>query len=188
MGDHPSLMRGRSWLNEFLRLAAMPATIEAEIRTEHQQSSCWLTIDESTLSDAQRSALLGENGAVLDALQYLATVTLNLNQPDYDRGSYTLDMGGYRSAKEAELSRQVNETVAQVRETGEPFEMHGLSSADRREVHGLLSEYPDLENFSQGQEPDRFLVVKLKEESPSEDVHDVQSDRNTDYNTNRQDR
>ena len=43
--------------------------------------------------------------------------------------------------------------------------MHGLSSADRRAVHGLLSEYPDLENFSQGQEPDRFLVVRLKGES-----------------------
>ena len=170
MGDHPSLIRGRSWLTEFLRLAAMPATLEAEIRTEHQQSSCWLTIDDSTLSDAQRSALLGENGAVLDALQYLATVTLNLNQPDYDRSSYTLDMSGHRSDKEAELSSQVTEAVAQVRETGEPFEMHGLSSADRRAVHGLLSEYPDLENFSQGQEPDRFLVVRLKGESSLGDV------------------
>ena len=170
MGDHPSLIRGRSWLTEFLRLAAMPATLEAEIRTEHQQSSCWLTIDDSTLSDAQRSALLGENGAVLDALQYLATVTLNLNQPDYDRSSYTLDMSGHRSDKEAELSSQVTEAVAQVRETGEPIEMHGLSSADRRAVHGLLSEYPDLENFSQGQEPDRFLVVRLKGESSLGDV------------------
>ena len=82
-------------------------------------------------------------------------------------------MGGYRSAKETELSHQVTEAIAQVRETGEPFEMHGLSSADRREVHGLLSEYPDLENFSQGQEPDRFLVVKLKEESSEKSLEDV---------------
>ena len=170
MSDHPSLMRGRSWLTEFLRLAAMSATLEAEIRTEHQQPSCWLTIDDSTLSDAQQSALLGKNGAVLDALQYLATVTLNLNQPEYDRSSYTLDMGGYRSAKEAELSNQVTEAVTQVRETGEPFEMHGLSSADRRAVHGLLSEYPDLESSSQGQEPDRFLVVRLKGESSLGDI------------------
>jgi spoIIIJ-associated protein len=161
MGDHPSLLRGRSWLDEFLRLAALPASITAEIRTEHQQSSCWLTIDDTHLNEAQRSAL---NGPVLDAMQYLATVTLNLNQPDYDRGAYTIDMGGYRSAKEAELIAQVNEVVAQVHATGEPFEMHGLSSADRREVHALLSEYPDLENFSQGQEPDRFLVVRLKGE------------------------
>jgi spoIIIJ-associated protein len=163
MGDHPSLLRGRSWLDEFLRLAAFPATVHAEIRTEHQQSSCWLTIDDTNLTDAQRSALM--NGTVLDAMQYLATVTLNLNQPEYDRGSYTIDMGGYRQAKEAELITQVNAAIDRVRETGEPFEMHGLSSADRREVHGLLSEYPDLENFSQGQEPDRFLVIRLKGEA-----------------------
>ena len=67
-------------------------------------------------------------------------------------------------------SNQVTEAVAQVRETSEPFEMHGLSSADRRAVHGLLSEYPDLESSSQGQEPDRFLVVRLKGESSLGDV------------------
>ncbi len=162
MGDHPSQIRGRAWLDEFLKLAAIPAAVQTEIKTEHQQSSCWLTIDDSKLTDRQREFLLGEKGAVLDALQYLATVTLNLNQPDYDRGSYTLDLGGYRAAKETELISQVNEAIRSVRETGERYEMHGLSSADRREVHALLSDHPDLENFSQGQEPDRFLVVQLK--------------------------
>ncbi len=166
MGDHPSQIRGKAWLDEFLRLAAIPAAVQTEIKTEHQQSSCWLTIDDASLTESQREFLLGENGAVLDALQYLATVTLNLNQPDYDRGAYTLDLGGYRAAKETELINQVNEAIRSVRETGERYEMHGLSSADRREVHALLSDYPDLENFSQGQEPDRFLVVQLKTTTP----------------------
>lgn len=162
MGDHPSQIRGKAWLDEFLRLAAIPAAVQTELKTEHQQASCWLTIEDSQLSDLQRTWLIGEQGAVIDALQYLATVTLNLSQPDYDRGSYTLDLAGYRAAKETELIAQVNQAIEVVRSTGQPYEMHGLSSADRREVHALLSDYPDLENFSQGQEPDRYLVVRLK--------------------------
>jgi len=162
MGDHPSQIRGKAWLDEFLRLAAVSASVQSEVKIEHQQPSCWLTIEDQDLTETQRSSLIGERGVVLDALQYLATVTLNLNQPDYDRGAYTLDLGGYRKAKEQELVEQTHQAIQSVRETGVPYEMHGLSSADRREVHALLSEYPDLENFSQGNEPDRFLVVRLK--------------------------
>ena len=161
MGDHPSLTRGRAWLEEFLRLAALPSAVSPELRTVHQQASCWLTIETDALNEVQRLAMV-QDGAVLDALQYLATTTLNLNQPDYDRGSYTIDCDGYRARKEEELALQVQAAVMQVQATGTPYEMHGLSSADRREVHALLSEYPNLENFSKGQEPDRVLVVRLK--------------------------
>jgi spoIIIJ-associated protein len=50
----------------------------------------------------------------------------------------------------------------QVRMTGKEYEMKSLSSAERRQVHTLLKDCPDLETYSRGKEPDRRLVVRLR--------------------------
>ena len=55
------------------------------------------------------------------------------------------------------------EEVAQkVRASGHPIELESLSAAERRQIHTFLKEARDLETFSQGQEPDRRLVVRLR--------------------------
>ena len=50
----------------------------------------------------------------------------------------------------------------QARSTGVEFELKALSSSERRQVHSFLSECEDLETYSQGQEPDRRLVVRRR--------------------------
>jgi spoIIIJ-associated protein len=53
------------------------------------------------------------------------------------------------------------QAVQQVRETQTEFVIKQLSSADRRYIHQLLEEFPDIETHSQGREPNRHLIVKL---------------------------
>jgi len=45
-----------------------------------ESDSYWLTIDETNLTPEQIHVLIGSEGHVLDAIQYLANATLNLNQ------------------------------------------------------------------------------------------------------------
>ena len=163
MSNQP-MPRGQQWLEEFLRLSKLPARVEA-IQSDDPQDdkpNYWLTIDETNLTPQQIETLIGADGTVLDALQYLANSILNLGQEDQGQAAYTIELDGYRLRLQAELQALAAHAAQQVRETGEEFEMKSLSSAERRQVHTFLKACDDLETQSRGQEPDRRLVVRRR--------------------------
>ncbi|AFY81595.1 protein jag [Oscillatoria acuminata] len=153
------MQRGQQWIEQLLTLLR----IESSVTTQEQEDSFWLTIDEKNLTPEQIEILTGPNGQVLDAIQYLANTTLNIAQPTDVQASYTIELNQYRVRREEVLREMVAKAVQTVQETGEAYEMKGLSSAERRQVHNLLKDYEDLESFSRGQEPDRRLVVHRRE-------------------------
>ncbi|HEY9726202.1 MAG TPA: R3H domain-containing nucleic acid-binding protein [Chroococcales cyanobacterium] len=163
MSNQP-MQRGQQWLEEFLRLSKLPARVEA-IQSDDPQDdkpNYWLTIDETKLTPQQIQTLIGSDGTVLDALQYLTNSILNLGQEDQEQAAYTIELDGYRLRRQAELQALAAHAAQQVRETGEEFEMKSLSSAERRQVHTFLKACDDLETQSRGQEPDRRLVVRRR--------------------------
>jgi spoIIIJ-associated protein len=153
------MQRGQQWIEQLLTLLR----IESSVTTQEQEDSFWLTIDEKNLTPEQIEILTGPNGQVLDAIQYLLNTTLNIAQPTEVQASYTIELNQYRVRREEVLREMVAKAVQTVQETGEAFEMKGLSSAERRQVHNLLKDYDELESFSRGQEPDRRLVVHRRE-------------------------
>ncbi|MCT7962471.1 RNA-binding protein [Laspinema sp. D1] len=153
------MQRGQQWIEQLLTLLR----IESSVTTQEQEDSFWLTIDEKNLTPEQIEILTGPNGQVLDAIQYLLNTTLNIAQPTDVQASYTIELNQYRVRREAVLREMVAKAVETVQETGEAYEMKGLSSAERRQIHNLLKDYEDLESFSRGQEPDRRLVVHRRE-------------------------
>lgn len=159
MAETQLQQRGQQWLETFLRLAAFPATVSAEVRDTFAEKSCWLTIDHTSLQPAQIEALLSNKGAVLDSIQYLASSILNIGQDE--QIAYTIELDGYRDRRQQELIAIAEDAAAKVRETGEEYEIKSLSSAERRQVHSILQSSEEIETYSRGQEPDRRLVVKL---------------------------
>jgi spoIIIJ-associated protein len=159
MDDH-QVQRGQQWLVELLRLGGVPCSVHANAAKVETEGSIWLTIDETTLTSAQVERLIGEHGAVLDAIQYLANTTLNIGQPEQGQTAYTIELSGYRVQRQEELQALAEEAVQTVRETGEEYEMPNLSAAERRQVHTYLKAYEDLGTYSRGREPDRRLVVR----------------------------
>ncbi len=162
---------GVSWLSELLSLQGMNAEVKSEERNgELGDDSYWLTIVTDTLSAEQVEALIGERGQVLDSMQYLANATLNMGRAEDEQHSYTLEISGYRQQRQGELKTMADQAAEQVKSSGEEYEMKGLSSAERRQMHGLLGEHEGLETFSRGREPDRHLVVKLAGDSSAEEA------------------
>lgn len=160
--DDRQIQHGCQWLEGLLDLAGLASSVTADTTKILEEGSCWLTIDDASLSSEQIEALIGTDGAALDAIQYLANTTLNLGQPEELQTAYTIELAGYRVRRQAELQKLAEEAVQHVRETGEEYELIALSAAERRQVHTYLkSVYEDLETYSRGKEPDRRLVVKL---------------------------
>lgn len=158
------MQRGQQWLEELLLLSRLPADVEVtnSDTLQDDRPSYWLTIAQTKLTPEQIQILIGPEGTVIDAIQYLANSILNLGQSEEQQAVYTIELDGYRRRRQEELQALAVHAAQKVRETGEEFEMKSLSAAERRQIHTFLKEYEDLETQSRGQEPDRRLVVSRR--------------------------
>ncbi len=158
------VVRGKDWLDKVLALMGMPVNAIAEgfETIPEDLDSCWLSIETTNLSEEQSRLLIGEKGANIDAIQYLANTLLNINREQDTQGSYTIELDGYRVKRHQELTALLEEAVTQVRATGQEFEISDLSSAERRQMHSFLQNSEDLTTESRGQEPHRKLIVRLR--------------------------
>jgi spoIIIJ-associated protein len=163
--DDDRVQRGQQWLEELLNQSGVNAKVFTEVPEEHDDGSCWLTIDSTGLNPEQIQALVGIDGAVLDSIQYLANTILNIGKPPDEQQAYTVELNGYRVQRQEELKQIAEDAAHRARETGEEVEIPSLSSAERRQLHTFLKTYDGLETYSRGQEPDRRLVVRLLQES-----------------------
>lgn len=159
------LGRGEKWLGSLLELCHMPAPVNGQERSDALESGLnyWLTIEASEFSLEQIQALIGEGGSVIDAIQSLANATLNRDQEADAHIYYTIEISSYREQRLQKLREIGLQALEQVRSTGQEAEIRALSSVDRRQLHHLLKGYPEIETQSQGQEPDRHLIVRLKQ-------------------------
>ena len=155
---------GKAWLETLLTLMGLTAQVKVQDKKIDSDGSpeFWLTIDKTQLTPQQTNILLGEQGAGIDAIQYLANTLINLSVKPEEQRRYTVELNGYRLKRQEELITWAQEVVQQVRQTRREVEMTPLSSAERRQIHTLLKDVEDLETESRGKGPDRRLVVKLR--------------------------
>jgi spoIIIJ-associated protein len=161
----PSVERGQQWLEKLLLLAGLKTSVSILAKddaSKTQMSEYWLVIETQALTPNQIETAIGKEGTTIDAIQYLANSVLNIDRPPEEQAAYTVEINGYRLQRQAILAQMAEEAAGTVRETGQEFVMKPLSAAERRQVHTLLEDAPDLETCSRGQEPDRRLVVRLR--------------------------
>lgn len=109
--------------------------------------------------DAQE--VFGEGGRVLDAFQYLTNLMTSRKNRQCAR--VLLDTCGYRVRRAALLRTTAQEYAAQVKELQQECEMDPLPPHERRIVHQVLSEDPDITTYSEGEEPDRRIIIAPRE-------------------------
>ncbi|MEA5466415.1 Jag family protein [Leptothoe sp. PORK10 BA2] len=164
---------GIEWLSQLLGHQGLQTTVIGEhVADELGDSSFWLTIEDDSLTQEQIDALLGEQGRVLDAIQYLANTVLNIGKEPTEQQSYTIELQGYRQKRQDELKAIAANAAAAALASGGEHEVADLSSAERRQLHTLLKAHGGLETFSRGREPDRRLVVRPLGSDESSDASD----------------
>jgi spoIIIJ-associated protein len=159
-----NIQRGKAWLEKLLSLMGISTQVKVEEKDATEMSAgIWLIIDETPLSPEQIQTFLGENGRNIDAIQYLANTLLHLGiESEENQPTYIIELAGYRSGRQSELLSLTQEVCEKVKASGFPVEIPSLSAAERRQIHAFLQKDPDLETESQGQEPDRRLVIRLR--------------------------
>ncbi len=100
---------------------------------------------------------IGRHGQTIDAVQHLAQRIVFPEGPSSVR--VVIDANGYRERRADALRAEADDAADEALETGKPVELAPLPPFERRIVHEYLRERGDVQTHSEGNEPERFLVV-----------------------------
>lgn len=103
--------------------------------------------------------LIGHRGETLDAIQYLTSLAVNKNRKEDGYVRVTIDTEGYREKREETLQRLARKVAAQVKASGRPRTMEPMNPYERRVFHATLQSSPYVATRSEGEEPNRRVVV-----------------------------
>jgi len=103
------------------------------------------------------SFLVGKHGEVLNALQYLVNI---VGGRRFDNGiRATLECNDYRRRREEVLTNYAQKIAEQVKKRGEEALLDALPAFERRIVHKALSTIDGIQTYSEGEEPNRRVVI-----------------------------
>ncbi|MBQ3849598.1 MAG: Jag N-terminal domain-containing protein [Clostridia bacterium] len=103
--------------------------------------------------------LIGHRGETLDAMQYLTGLVINKNRKTEGYTRVTLNTEEYREKREETLKRLARKVASQVKATGRPRALEPMNPYERRVLHSALQNHPDVMTHSEGEEPNRRVVV-----------------------------
>jgi spoIIIJ-associated protein len=101
--------------------------------------------------------LIGRHGQTIDAIQLICYQAAFRGKQDRKRVS--VDAAGYRRRQGESLRRRADLAAEDATSHGQAVEMDPMSSNDRRVVHEHLRDRPEIETYSEGDEPNRYVVV-----------------------------
>ena len=115
------------------------------------------TIVASVEGDDDYGLLIGRRGQTIDALQLLCYQAAFLGMQERKR--VIVDAAGYRERRRETLIARADRAAEQAESSGRPIEMDPMSAQERRVVHEHLKERAGIETYSEGDEPNRCVMV-----------------------------
>jgi spoIIIJ-associated protein len=142
-------------IKEFLLRVLDLMGVEAKIEIVEEASQIIVK-----LSGQNMGLIIGYRGETLDALQYLTNLAVNKNRDDYKR--IVLDTEKYRSKREETLKKLAKRLANKVYKTKKSIVLEPMNPYERRIIHATLQNHPYVTTYSEGDEPYRKIVIRLK--------------------------
>jgi spoIIIJ-associated protein len=100
---------------------------------------------------------IGRHGQTIDAVQHLAQRIVFPEGPSSVR--VVIDANGYRERRAETLRADADDAADEAVASGKPVDLDPLPPSERRIVHEYLRDRKDVETHSEGDEPERYLVI-----------------------------
>ena len=130
---------------------------EVEIVSKYNTKDGCLEVD---FEGNDMGILIGKRGQTLDSLQYLTSLVVNKGKSSYIR--MKLDTEDYRRRRKETLENLARGIAYKVKKTRKPVVLEPMNPYERRIIHSALQGNKFVETISEGEEPYRHVVVKLK--------------------------
>ncbi|MFC5469418.1 RNA-binding cell elongation regulator Jag/EloR [Cohnella suwonensis] len=132
---------------------AMELTVSVE-RTDESDSV------RINVSGSDLGILIGRRGQTLDSLQYLANIVANRHSDHHLR--IVLDAEQFRERRRQTLEALSERMASRVVRTRKEIVLEPMTSHERKIIHARLQANPNVRTYSQGDEPNRRIVIALK--------------------------
>ncbi|MBA3298926.1 MAG: KH domain-containing protein [Thermoleophilaceae bacterium] len=140
--------RLRAVITRVVQALGLRATVDVEETPEEIRA---------TVNGEDLGLLIGKHGSTIDALQHLG-MRAALRGGE-ERKQVVVDAAGYRARREAALQRVADRAVSDAVSFGRPVDLEPMRALERKVVHMYLRDRTDVETHSEGDEPDRRLVI-----------------------------
>jgi spoIIIJ-associated protein len=127
--------------------------LDATVEVTDDGETCTGTVNGEDLG-----LFIGRHGQTIDAVQHLAQRVAGPRTGDAAR-RIVIDAEGYRERREQMLQRQADQAVEDALRYERPVALDAMNASERRLVHEYLRDHDGVQTYSEGDEPDRHLVV-----------------------------
>lgn len=110
-----------------------------------------------SVTGADCGSAIGRHGETLEAISYMTNLVANKNSEN--RVRVHIDIGGYRKHREQVLTGLANKAAFKANKTGRSVAMEAMNPAERRIVHSFLQNVSGVSTHSEGEEPERRVIV-----------------------------
>ncbi|MDD3187405.1 MAG: KH domain-containing protein [Bacilli bacterium] len=146
----------KSAIKEFLKEICKKMNIEANFEITEKESGYNIII----ISESDNSILIGKDGRTLNALQLLLKQYINNGNKFNIR--VNVDVSNYKSRKMKNIEYEVKRAAKEVISTKIEVKLDPMNSYERRLVHTIIGEFPELETESYGEGLERHVVIRYK--------------------------
>lgn len=142
----------REYLAKITKLMGLDVTFESKIR--EQQIIIKMYSDNNSI-------LIGKDGRTLSALNLIVKQLLINNYKIYPH--IVLDVENYKEKQELNLERLAKKLAREVVKTKVDVKLDNMNSYERRIIHNTLGNNKKVSTISEGEEPNRHVVIKYVE-------------------------
>jgi spoIIIJ-associated protein len=147
-----AMTEAASRVQELLERIASDSGVDAAVRVHEDEEG---VIGEFVGDDL--GLLIGHHGQTIDAIQHVAYRVAFRGAPARKR--VVVDAAGYRERRAVALRAAADQAAETAVHDQRPVALEAMSALERKVVHEHLKARHDVETYSEGQEPDRRLVV-----------------------------
>ena len=114
-----------------------------------------------TMFSSNNSILIGKSGRTIQAFQ---NILRQIVPPEFnEKYKIIVDVENYKEKREIRLERTAKRIAREVAKTGVEAKLEPMNSYERRIIHSTLTNNKKVYTESEGTEPNRYVVIKLKE-------------------------
>ncbi|MEK3937291.1 RNA-binding cell elongation regulator Jag/EloR [Sporosarcina sp. FSL W7-1349] len=126
-----------------------------DLQVAHEVNGKYVTFQ---LDSKKAAMLIGKRGQTLNALQQLAQLVANKSSDQFK--VVRIDIGNYRERREQSLQQLAERMADKAVRNGRKVQLEPMPSHERKVIHHALSNRLDIETYSEGADPHRYLVIE----------------------------
>lgn len=146
-----------TFMKEYLKNLIENMGLKANLEVKKREDNVTFTI----FSD-NNSILIGKNGRTLDSITTIVKQVVYKELGKYF--NFTIDIGEYKKERENRLERLAKKVAREVAYSKVEAKLDPMNSYERRIIHTILADNKKVTTESEGEEPNRYIVIKPREE------------------------